>query len=228
MYYLHIHKRKQRKELEPKQSILKNKILKTVLFSLIASVSVLSMSFYFSEYSDSTTIKDVGLIFGILVGIVPLSIHQLKGVQRRDSIDRNMPMFLLGLLSSVRSGANLIKAIEQTADRNLGALTPELKNLRANMSWGTPIEDAFENFAERTGTRVAFFCDFFELFAFSYLFGTIVSIMININTPLSGITPKVRMFINVNKSNPPRLGLIIPIIDNIITASNGKTISKIV
>jgi len=149
------HKRKQRKELEPKQSILKNKILKTVLFSLIASVSVLSMSFYFSEYSDSTTIKDVGLIFGILVGIVPLSIHQLKGVQRRDSIDRNMPMFLLGLLSSVRSGANLIKAIEQTADRNLGALTPELKNLRANMSWGTPIEDAFENFAERTGTRVA-------------------------------------------------------------------------
>jgi len=149
------HKRKQRKELEPKQSILKNKILKTVSFSLIASVSVLSMSFYFSEYSDSTTIKDVGLIFGILVGIVPLSIHQLKGVQRRDSIDRNMPMFLLGLLSSVRSGANLIKAIEQTADRNLGALTPELKNLRANISWGTPIEDAFENFAERTGTRVA-------------------------------------------------------------------------
>jgi len=149
------HKRKQQKELEPKQSILKNKILKTVFFSLIASVSVLSMSFYFSEYSDSTTIKDVGLIFGILVGIVPLSIHQLKGVQRRESIDRNMPMFLLGLLSSVRSGANLIKAIEQTADRNLGALTPELKNLRANISWGTSIEDAFENFAERTGTRVA-------------------------------------------------------------------------
>ena len=148
-------KRKKEKELEPSQSILKNDILKTAVFSIIASISVLSMSFYFAEYSESTTIKDVGLIFGILVGIVPLTIHQLKQVQRRDDIDRNMPMFLLALLSSVQSGTNLIKAIEQAAERNLGALTPELRNLRANISWGTPMEEAFENFAERTGTRVA-------------------------------------------------------------------------
>ena len=148
-------KRKEVKELEATQSILKNDILKTVSFSLIASISVLSMSFYFSEFSESTTIRDVGLIFGILVGIIPLTIHQLKEVQRRDNIDRNMPMFLLALLSSVQSGANLIKAIEQAAERNLGALTPELKNLKANISWGTPMEEAFENFAERTGTRVS-------------------------------------------------------------------------
>ncbi len=148
-------KRRKEKELEPSESILKNEILKTAVFSIIASISVLSMSFYFSEYSESTTIKDVGLIFGILVGIVPLTIHQLKQVQRRDDIDRNMPMFLLALLSSVQSGTNLIKAIEQAAERNLGALTPELKNLKANISWGTPMEEAFENFAERTGTRVA-------------------------------------------------------------------------
>ncbi len=146
---------KQEKELEPTQSILKNDLLKTLVFSLIASISVLSTSFYISEWSESTTIRDVGLIFGILVGIVPLTIHQLKEVQRKDSIDRNMPMFLLALLSSVQSGTNLIKSIEHAAERNLGALTPELKNLKANISWGTPMEEALENFAERTGTRVA-------------------------------------------------------------------------
>ena len=146
---------KHEKELEPSQSILKNNILRTVSFSLIASITVLSMSFYFSEYSESTTIRDVGFIFGILVGIVPLTIYQLKEVQRKDNIDRNMPMFLLALLSSVQSGTNLIKALEQAAERNLGALTPELRNLKANMSWGTPMEEAFENFAERTGTRVS-------------------------------------------------------------------------
>ena len=148
-------KRKEIGSVEPSESILSNNILKTLSFSLIASISVLSMSFYFSEYSNSTTIRDVGLIFGIMVGIIPLTIHQLKEVQRKDNIDRNLPVFLLALLSSVQSGANLIKAIEQAGERNLGALTPELKNLRANISWGTPIEDAFENFAERTGTRVA-------------------------------------------------------------------------
>ncbi len=60
-------KRKQEKELEPTQSILKNDIVKTVSFSIIASISVLSMSFYFSEYSETTTIRDIGLIFGIIV-----------------------------------------------------------------------------------------------------------------------------------------------------------------
>ena len=94
------------------------------------------MSFYFSEYSESTTIRDVGLIFGILVGVIPLTIHQLKEVQRKDNIDRNLPVFLLALLSSVQSGANLIKAIEQAADRNLGALTPELKEFESKFELG--------------------------------------------------------------------------------------------
>jgi len=150
--------RKQKRKpvkLEPSLSILSNNILKTIGFSLIGAISVLGISFYIADFSDSSTIRDVGLIFGIMVGIIPLTIHQLKEVQRKDNIDRNMPVFLLALLSSVQSGANLIKAIEQAGERNLGALTPELKNLRANISWGTPIEDAFENFAERTGTRVS-------------------------------------------------------------------------
>ncbi|CAD6521368.1 Flp pilus assembly protein TadC [metagenome] len=142
-------------EIMPKKSILKKEITKTIMFSMIASVSVILISLEFSKLLESSTIRDVGIIFGIMVGIIPLTIHQLREVQRKDSIDRNMPVFLLALLSSVQSGSNLIKAIEQSAERNLGALTPELKNLKANISWGTPIEDAFENFAKRTGTRVS-------------------------------------------------------------------------
>ena len=142
-------------EIMPKKSILKKEIVKTIMFSIIASVSVILISLEFSKLLESSMIRDVGIIFGIMVGIIPLTIHQLREVQRRDSIDRNMPVFLLALLSSVQSGSNLIKAIEQAAERNLGALTPELKNLKANISWGTPIEDAFENFAKRTGTRVS-------------------------------------------------------------------------
>jgi flagellar protein FlaJ len=139
----------------PKTPILKKEITKTIILSVIASISVILISLKLSDLIDSTTIRDVGVIFGVMVGIIPLTIHQLREVQRRDSVDRNMPVFLLALLSSVQSGSNLIKAIEQAAERNLGALTPELKNLKANISWGIPIEEAFENFAKRTGTRVS-------------------------------------------------------------------------
>ncbi|MBS3926571.1 MAG: type II secretion system F family protein [Nitrosarchaeum sp.] len=142
-------------EIMPKKSILKNEIVKSIMFSIVASISVIVISLEISSVVESTMIKDVGIIFGIMVGIIPLTIHQLREVQRRDSVDRNMPVFLLALLSSVQSGSNLIRAIEQAADRNLGALTPELKNLKANISWGIPLEEAFENFAKRTGTRVS-------------------------------------------------------------------------
>jgi len=106
-------------------------------------------------YSETNSIKEVGTVFAILAGVVPLTLLQLRDVQRKDSIDRNLPLFLLALTSAVQSGANLIKAIEHTADRNMGALTPELKNLRANISWGMPMDEALDNFANRTGTRMS-------------------------------------------------------------------------
>ena len=141
--------------IEPKKPILENKLVRTAIFALIASISVIVISQALPQQVGVTTIKDVGLIFGIMLAVIPFTLHQLKEVKRRDSIDRNMPVFLLGLLSSVQSGANIIKAIELSADRNVGSLTPELKNLRANLSWGIPMEEAFENFAKRTGTRVS-------------------------------------------------------------------------
>ena len=140
----------------PKPSIIHSKYLRVGVSSGIIGIFVIMFSFYFSELiTDDSSAKTVGVIFGILISVVPVTLLQLKEVQRKDSIDRNLPLFLLALSSAVQSGANLIRAIEQTADRNMGALTPELKNLRANISWGLPMEDAFENFAQRTGTKMS-------------------------------------------------------------------------
>lgn len=145
------YKRKLEVEM-PKPSLMQSKKIKIGISSAVAALVIISVSLHFFE---GTSFRDVGLIFGILAGIVPLTMLQLKEVQRRDSIDKNLPLFLLALSSAVQSGANLIRAIETTADRNMGALTPELKNLRANISWGMPIEDAFENFANKMGTKIS-------------------------------------------------------------------------
>ena len=139
----------------PKPSIIHSEKFRVGLASGVASIVVFVLSFYLSDFSETTGTRDIGMVFAILVGIVPITLLQLKEVQRKDSIDRNLPLFLLALVSAVQSGSNLIRAIEQTADRNMGALSPELKNLRANITWGMPIEDAFENFAQRTGTRMS-------------------------------------------------------------------------
>ena len=148
------HNRKLEAEM-PKPSLMHSKKIKYGISSAIAAIVIISLSFHFSYLSEDTSIRDIGVIFGILAGIVPLTMLQLREVQRKDSIDKNLPLFLLALSSAVQSGANLIRAIETTADRNMGALTPELKNLRANISWGMPIEDAFENFGNRMGTKTS-------------------------------------------------------------------------
>jgi len=141
--------------LRPSKSITNNKILRVALFSIFGAIIVIILSQVIGDFSGSESISEIGLIFGVITGVVPVTLFQLREVQRRDSVDKHMPVFLLALLSSVQSGANLIKAIEQTANRNLGALTPPLKNLKANMSWGMPMDESFQQFAESTNTRIS-------------------------------------------------------------------------
>jgi len=139
----------------PKPSKIYSEKLKIGIASGIAGTIIFLLSFYFSNFSDTNSTRDIGFIFAVLVAVLPLALLQLKEVQRKENIDRNLPLFLLALVSSVQSGSNLIRAIELSAERNMGALTPQLKNLKANISWGMPIGDALENFAQRTGTRMA-------------------------------------------------------------------------
>ena len=140
----------------PEPSIFYSDKFKLGVASLIAALFIFFITTTISDlYSESNSIKEVGAVFAILAGVVPITLLQLKEVHRKDSIDRNLPLFLLALTSAVQSGANLLKAIEHAADRNMGAITPELKNLRANISWGMPMDAAMENFGNRCGTRMS-------------------------------------------------------------------------
>jgi len=147
---------KRRKEVEiPKISVLRSKKLRTIVPAAIIGIIMIVASFYYPPLAEDSSMQTSVVVFGALFVIVPSTLLHLKESQRKDNIDKNLPLFLLALSSAVQSGANLVRAIETTADRNMGPLTPELKNLRANISWGMPIEDAFENFAIRTGTKMS-------------------------------------------------------------------------
>src|SRR3989337_388432 len=128
---------------------------KLLVLSAVSALSVIIISFIISSVVGNTTIRDMGAVAGIIAGVMPTVTVNMRQVHRKGSIDTNLPIFLLGLRSSVVSGHSIIQGLETTADRNMGALTPELKNLRANLSWGMPVEESFENFANRTGTKTA-------------------------------------------------------------------------
>lgn len=138
----------------PRLPITKSEKFRVAVIAAVASIVVISTSFYLAGSIQLIT-RDIGIIFGILAGVIPLTLLQLKEVQRRESIDRHLPLFLLSLVSSIQSGSNLIQAIQMTPERNMGNLGPLLKNLKANISWGMPMNEALSNFAKRAGTRMA-------------------------------------------------------------------------
>jgi flagellar protein FlaJ len=138
----------------PKIPFTKTEKFRVSIISIIASIGVITSSFYLAGTIQMLT-RDIGIIFGILAAVIPLTLLQLKEVQRREGVDRHLPLFLLSLVSSIQSGSNLIQAIQMVPERNMGNLGPLLKNLKANISWGMPISEAFENFTKKAGTRMA-------------------------------------------------------------------------
>jgi len=110
------------------------------------------------QLSAATGMEIIGtmsLIAGVMIMVMPMLMKSVGENRRKDSIDSNLPIFLLSLVSSVESGLSLLRAVEETANRNMGSLTPELKNLRANISWGMPYHDAFDVFTKKVGTKLA-------------------------------------------------------------------------
>src|SRR3989338_3891076 len=125
------------------------------IIGVIAGISIMILSPQIAGAIGTALVGTVGVIAGLMIMIVPFLMNQISESKRRENIDANLPIFLLSLVSSIESGLSLMRAVEESANRQLGALTPELKNLRANISWGMPHHEAFDVFTKKVGTRLS-------------------------------------------------------------------------
>jgi len=121
----------------------------------VAGLVIIIASIQASSILNIQEIANFGVIAGAMALIVPFGLTQMKKKRDNDSIDDNLPMFVLSLISSIESGNSLLRAVEEAAGREMGSLTPHLKNLRANVSWGMPHKLSFELFTERLGTPLS-------------------------------------------------------------------------
>jgi len=100
--------------------------------SVIVGIAILISSIQLSSILDSEMIMNFGAIAGVMIIIIPFGLNAMKKKRDNDSIDDNLPMFVLSLISSIESGNSLLRAVEEAASREMGSLTPHLLNLRAN------------------------------------------------------------------------------------------------
>jgi len=136
-------------------STRKAKNKKVAIMSGILAVIIVAVTLQVTATSEDTDMRDIGVVAGILIGVFPISYKLHQQQKYLEDVDSHLPLLVQSLISSVESGMSLLQAFEQTADRKLGVLTPELKNFRANMSWGMSLEDAFDNLQLRVQTNLA-------------------------------------------------------------------------
>jgi flagellar protein FlaJ len=95
------------------------------------------------------------IVLALIISVFPPAVVEYLDLRWQRGIDKNIPRLLREIAESGRTGLTLTRAIEVSADRDYGPLTPELKRLLAQISWGSSLEDAFRAFAIRARTKLA-------------------------------------------------------------------------
>ena len=91
-------------------------------------------------------------IFAILVLIGPYGFYEYAQYRRIDLMEERFPEFLRDLAESRKAGMTMAKAVENAAKGDYGYLTPEIKKMAVQISWGVPFSEALRRFGERINT----------------------------------------------------------------------------
>jgi flagellar protein FlaJ len=139
-------------KIDPKQK----RIVLAVSASLGLLVAMLGIVGSFLLHLESIPLEwDQIITLGIMVAIFPPSVLEFLDLRWQRGINENIPRLLREIAESGQTGLTLVRAIEVSADRDYGPLTPELKYLVAQISWGSSLEDALRAFAKRARTKLA-------------------------------------------------------------------------
>lgn len=101
---------------------------------------------------------DQMIIVGMIAATFPPSVVEIIDLRWERGIDKNLPRLLREIAESGKTGLTLVRAIEVSSERDYGPLTPELRFLVAQISWGMSLEDALKAFAKRARTKLAQRC----------------------------------------------------------------------
>ncbi|WP_292517280.1 type II secretion system F family protein [Methanoculleus sp.] len=121
------------------------------LLLLIGGFMSLVLSYGVGVLFTTTMIDDI-FVFSLLIAIVPLAILDLKETLRVSSIEAALPNFFRDVAGMNDSGMTLPHAIHIVSEGEYGALTPHIRKLDTEMSWGVPFVEAIRRFGKAVNT----------------------------------------------------------------------------
>jgi archaeal flagellar protein FlaJ len=124
-----------------------------LIFFVLASIYMIR-SYGMNVLFKSTSIDDFA-VFAVLICIVPVAILDLKEQFRVVNLENALPNFFRDLAGMNDSGMTLPTAVHLVAQAEYGTLTPHIKKLDNEMSWGVNFVEALYRFGQGLGTKLA-------------------------------------------------------------------------
>ena len=124
------------------------------LIIFIGGFFYLIRSYGVSVLFNATTVDDFA-VFAVLVAIVPVSLLDLKEQARVRNLENALPNFFRDLAGMNDSGMTLPNAVHLVASAEYGTLTPHIRKLDNEMSWGVNFVEALYRFGKGLGTKMA-------------------------------------------------------------------------
>jgi len=91
-------------------------------------------------------------IYAILSAIGPFAFYEYARIRKMNLMEERFPEFLRDLSESRKAGMTMARAVEMAAKGDYGYLTPEIKKMAVQISWGLPFTEALRRFGERIKT----------------------------------------------------------------------------
>jgi flagellar protein FlaJ len=120
-----------------------------VAMSVLLAVAIVIFGFFTIGF---TTALDDFVFFGLLAVISPIALMNYIDYRWRKAVDEHLPDLFRSIVQAQEIGMTLPKALEEAAERDYGPLTPELKKMTVQISWGASFEEALSAFGRRVGT----------------------------------------------------------------------------
>jgi len=138
---------------DSRRTILGISIVLLVLFGFVAFLNLID-SVKLTIRADARPIERFldWLILAILGFIGPYGFYLAKIQREIKQIERRLPDFLRDVAEAGRFGMTLAEAIVVSSGGRYGKLTPEIKKMAAQITWGVPAAEALRLLAERVRT----------------------------------------------------------------------------
>ncbi|CAB3289157.1 Type II secretion system F domain protein [Methanocaldococcus lauensis] len=118
-------------------------------------LSVISFALFFIKKSVFMFHGSDFLLFGILLFILPFILTSYWHFIIESQKERYYPIFLNDLTMAVRSGLDIIRAMQICARTNYGPLTKIVKKMAIQMSWGRPVNEVFADLERSEKSLIA-------------------------------------------------------------------------